>query len=141
MADPTFTFEVADLTHATVFRLRGAFDLAAGNVFDESIVPLFDGKPTVVVDLSGLTSFEPTGLFCLLNARDQLIDRGASLRVVGGDGILEDWVKVAALFETEEPSEQAAHRHVAEVARKGQDSASSPPARAIRRLLHRRSRG
>jgi anti-anti-sigma factor len=102
MADPIFTFEVADLTHATVFRLYGAFDLAAGNVFDESLLPLFDGKPTVVIDLSGLTSFEPTGLYCLLNARDQLIDHGGSLRVVGGHGILEDWVKVAALFESAE---------------------------------------
>jgi anti-anti-sigma regulatory factor len=101
MADPTFTFEVADLTHATVFRLFGAFDLAAGNVFDGSIIPLFDGKPTVVIDLGGLTSLEPTGLFCLLNARDLLIDRGASLCVVGGDGILEDWVKIAALFESD----------------------------------------
>src|SRR5687767_8275865 len=102
MADATFTFKVTDLPHATVFRLFGVFDLAAANIFDDSIIPLFDGKPTVVVDLSGLTSFEPNVLYCLLNARDQLIDLDRSLRVVGGDGILEDWVKVAGLFPADE---------------------------------------
>jgi anti-anti-sigma factor len=108
MAHPSFTFEVTDLTHATVFRLYGAFDLAAEKIFDSSILPLFDGKPTVVVDLTGLTSFDPTGLYCLLNARDQLLERGASLRVTGGSGLLDTWVEVAKLFDAEDAASGSA---------------------------------
>jgi anti-anti-sigma factor len=102
VTDPGLTFEATDLTHTIVVRLYGPFDPTAARIFDEAILPLFDNRPVVVVDLSGLTSFDATGLYCLLHARDQLRERGASLRVTGGGGLVDNWEELAELFEARE---------------------------------------
>jgi len=102
MAYSSFTFEVAALRDATVIRLYGAFDIAAQNIFDAQILPLFDGKSTVTIDLSCLTFFDPTGLYCLLNARDRSLENGAPLRVRGGSELFDKWVEVAGLFDADD---------------------------------------
>jgi anti-anti-sigma factor len=95
------TFEVTSTAEEITVRLAGKFDLASAMVFHHDIVPLLSGgQPRAVIDLSGLTFLDSTGLFNLVKAWQELQDRGIALRLVRGSEVVNRMLKLSGL-ETE----------------------------------------
>jgi anti-sigma B factor antagonist len=101
MASRGLTFEVTRTAEEITVRLAGEFDLASAMVFEHDILPLFsDDRPRGVIDLSGLTFLDSTGLFSLLKAWQELQDRGIALRLVRGSEVVDRMLRLSGL-ETE----------------------------------------
>jgi anti-sigma B factor antagonist len=101
MASRGLTFEVTRTAEEITVRLAGEFDLASAMVFEYDILPLFsDDRPRGVIDLSGLTFLDSTGLFSLLKAWQELQDRGIALRLVRGSEVVDRMLRLSGL-ETE----------------------------------------
>lgn len=98
MASGGLTFEVSRTVEEITVRLAGEFDLASAMVFEYDILPLFsDGRPRGVIDLSGLTFLDSTGLFSLLKAWQELQDRGIALRLVRGSEVVDRMLRLSGL--------------------------------------------
>ncbi len=87
----TATVQGSARSRAWVIRVRGDLDLLAVERFRHELLDATsrdDGRP-VVVDLTGVTFVDSTGLGVLVAARTRLADRGATLHlVVDGEHLL-----------------------------------------------------
>ena len=98
MASQGLTFEVTSTAEEITVRLTGEFDLATAIVFQHDILPLLsEGHPRAVLDLSGLTFLDSTGLFHLVKAWQELQDRGVALRLVRGSDVVDRMLKLSGL--------------------------------------------
>jgi len=101
MASRRLTFEVTHAADEITVYLAGEFDLASVTVFQHDILPLLsEGQPRAVLDLSGLTFLDSTGLFNLIKAWQELQDRGIALRLVRGSEVVNRMLRLSGL-ETE----------------------------------------
>lgn len=65
-------------------RLTGEFDLAGESDFNQKADALLIEARTLVVDLSGLTFIDSSGLRALLQLREQMLTDGLDLAIVPG---------------------------------------------------------
>ena len=101
-AEPTLTFDVSEDPDGLLVRLFGELDTASEVVFTRDILPMIGhGRRQVVIDLSGLTYLDSTGLSCLIGAWQMLDEKGVSLRLIRGSDIVGQLLRMAGL--TEEP--------------------------------------
>jgi anti-anti-sigma factor len=81
------------------FHIKGAMDFSRVEEFDLMLAPAFKRHGVqVVLDITGVTGMDPSGLGWLLQTQDELALRNGSLRVVAGGG--------GALSKTNEVSQQ-----------------------------------
>jgi anti-sigma B factor antagonist len=81
--DQEFDVGVEDRAGVPVVGVRGEVDVATAPALRETLDATIDGGPgTVVVDLSGVTFIDSTGLGVLIGARKRCLDVGGELRVV-----------------------------------------------------------
>jgi anti-sigma B factor antagonist len=98
MASTGLTFEVTHTADEITVRLAGEFDLASVAVFQQDILPLLSGgRPKAVIDLSGLTFLDSTGLFSLVKAWQELQDRGIAVRLVRGSEVVNKMLRLSGL--------------------------------------------
>jgi anti-sigma B factor antagonist len=79
-------FAVSEETRdeATLFRVRGEVDVSTASIFRDDLARAVDrGDPRVVVDLSGVTFMDSSGLGVLVGALRRMRDDGRTLRVIG----------------------------------------------------------
>jgi anti-sigma B factor antagonist len=68
----------------TVVEVEGEVDLATAPTLQDALVEAIAAEPTeVVVDLSGVTFMDSTGLAALVRAHQRAAERGGSMRLVG----------------------------------------------------------
>ena len=92
-------------------RLHGELDVhAAGAVIDELTGLVSGDVRTVIVDVSGLTFLDSTGLRALLVGRDHVRDEGAEFSLQGVGGVVERVLEMTGLHDlltgngTEDPA-------------------------------------
>jgi anti-sigma B factor antagonist len=66
----------------TVLEVRGEVDLHSAAQLQDRLLQVIDGGQSVVVDLTGLSFLDSTGLGVLVAARNQAQQAGAQLRLV-----------------------------------------------------------
>jgi anti-anti-sigma factor len=96
---PPKHFEIESDQHGeTVFlRLRGEFDLAGEQHFDSTVDRLALGAKILVVDLSGLTFIDSSGLRSLLRLWEHSRTEGVDLAVIRGDEQVQHTMKLTGL--------------------------------------------
>jgi anti-anti-sigma factor len=92
-----FTLEPACYGETVFVRLAGEFDMAAEAQFDETVARLCADASTVVVDLSGLTFVDSSGLRSLLRVWQRARDDGFDLAVVPGNGQVRRTMELAGV--------------------------------------------
>jgi len=81
----------------TLVRLSGEMDIACEDYFEQSMRPLEQEGSWVVLDLSGLTFMDSTGLRLILRAWDQSRRDGFQLAVLPGTGPARRTLEVSGL--------------------------------------------
>jgi anti-sigma B factor antagonist len=81
----------------TLVRLSGEMDIACEEYFERSMQPLERAGSWVVLDLSGLTFMDSTGLRLILRAWDHSRRDGFQLAVLPGTGPARRLLEVAGL--------------------------------------------
>ena len=85
MAEIDFTYDVSTSGPAPLVRLEGEFDMAAAHQVESEFASLISTRPEeVVVDLSGLTFLDTTGLHVLLGLHEASQREGFRLSIVRG---------------------------------------------------------
>jgi anti-sigma B factor antagonist len=80
MSDPeSFEISVVDVGDVHVVRLTGDLDLASADLLTERLVGI--AGSTVVVDLSGLSFMDSSGISALIKAKIQMEHHGESLLI------------------------------------------------------------
>lgn len=74
-----FTVDVTTEGDTVVFTLVGEFDLSGRPTFDDAVGALDPSVPELIVDLSGLTFIDSTGLGCFARAHNELAARRTRL--------------------------------------------------------------
>jgi anti-sigma B factor antagonist len=99
-AEPTLTFDVSEGPDGVLVHLFGGLNMASEIVFIRDILPfLSHGRRQVVIDLSGLTDLDSTGLSCLIRAWQRLDEQGVSLRLIRGSDIVRQLLGMSRLTE------------------------------------------
>jgi anti-sigma B factor antagonist len=83
-ASPPFSMVIDARPSEVVLSLHGECDMASAPALTSAIEALV--TPKVVVDLSGLTFLDSTGLGGLIRAKNCLAQRGTTMTIRGADG-------------------------------------------------------
>jgi len=80
----SFAIEIESSARYTIVRVSGDVDLASAPRLRQSLSELGSGVAVVVIDLSGVTFMDSSGLSVLLSMREQLLapDESTQLRLV-----------------------------------------------------------
>lgn len=81
-----------------VLTATGELDAYTAPVLDQVAADTADGRPRVVIDLTGLTFLDSTGLRVLVGVRGRLPEPG-QLRVVVGDQRIERLFALAGMYD------------------------------------------
>ena len=81
----------------TLVRLSGEMDIACEEYFEHSMQPVEQEGSWIVLDLSGLTFMDSTGLRLILRAWDQSRRDGFQLAVLPGSGPARRILEVSGL--------------------------------------------
>ena len=82
MVDESFGVEVVNANGRAIVSLRGEIDMSCGPALRDALSAAQQGSPDVIVDLSGVTFMDSTGLNALIGAYHRAPE-GGSLGVVG----------------------------------------------------------
>jgi anti-sigma B factor antagonist len=82
VGDESFTVEVVNANGRAIVSLHGEIDMSCGPALRAALSAAQDGSPDVIVDLSGVTFMDSTGLNALIGAYHHAPE-GGSLGVVG----------------------------------------------------------
>ena len=82
MGDESFSVEVVNANGRAIVSLRGEIDMSCGPALRAALSAARQGSPDVIVDLSGVTFMDSTGLHALIGAYHHAPE-GGSLGVVG----------------------------------------------------------
>ena len=94
---PGLTVQIEAEGPQTTLALHGEFDMATLPAFTQVIRAMKARK--VVVDLSGLTFLDSSGVGALLWAQWCLVDRGGSLRIRGAAGSVLRVMEITGTYE------------------------------------------
>ena len=92
-----FQIEPERVEDTVVVRLGGEFDLAGEEHFDRMVESLAGESQTIVIDLSGLTFIDSTGLRALLRAWKASQNGGPSLAVIPGTGQVRNTMQLTGV--------------------------------------------
>lgn len=81
---PLLTIESSEQGEALVVALAGEFDLASAQLVDDELARAQESYPVVILDLTGVTFMDSTGLHVVLRVDERMQEAGTSLRVVPG---------------------------------------------------------
>jgi len=99
--DPSVTFTVAreELPDAvTVLRSVGELDLAAAPLLGARIdEALADGRTRILIDLTGVTFCDSTGLSAFVRGHHRATAAGGWLRVTGAQGTVDRVLRISGL--------------------------------------------
>lgn len=98
MAEGLLSYEFERGTDEITVRLTGEFDLNTAMLFELDVVPtISDGWRSVVIDLSGLTFLDTSGLLSIVRAWQSLEERGVSAHLIRGGGIVDHVLTLSGL--------------------------------------------
>ena len=98
MGSESFSVEVVNANGRAIVSLHGEIDLSCGPALRAALSATQQGSPDVIVDLSGVTFMDATGLNALIGAYHQAPE-GGSLGVVGPTSAIRRVFDVTGLSE------------------------------------------
>lgn len=93
----SFDFQETD-NGGLVVLIRGELDAAGERAFERAVEPaLVNGRTVLVIDLSGLTFIDSTGIRCLIRANDRANGCGMTIRFQGARGVVRRALEIVGL--------------------------------------------
>ena len=92
-----FDIEVQELEHVAHVRLSGEVDLAAVEAIETTLRPLEERCRTLILDLSGVTFLDSTGLRAIVSADARARKSGFELKIVRGPERVQKILYLAGL--------------------------------------------
>jgi anti-anti-sigma factor len=92
-----FDIEVQELENAAHVRLSGEVDLAAVEAIETTLRPLEERYRTLILDLSGVTFLDSTGLRAIVSADARARKNGVELKIVRGPERVQKILYLAGL--------------------------------------------
>lgn len=84
---------------AIIFRLRGALDIATSPSVRAALVDAADkGRHEIIVDLTGLTFLDSTGLGALIGAHRRAAEHSGRVRLIVKDGPIARLLNITGLM-------------------------------------------
>ena len=98
---PDFSLKVTDVGDIHVVALRGELDMATAAGLTDWLVAI--SGSSVVVDLSGLTFMDSSGINALVMARNRIVDSGNSLILARPSPIVKRTLEIVGLADWVQP--------------------------------------
>jgi anti-anti-sigma factor len=92
-------FELQEMDNGSlVVRVHGELDAAGEHAFERALEPaLVNGRAELVIDLSGVTFIDSTGIRCLIRANERANGCGMTIRFQGATGVVRRALEIVGL--------------------------------------------